>query len=368
MKRTGRLIALLLSILIMGGILACTQISPNAPISRDIELIDTFDDIISREEMVLLSLDSDAIALSEIPIYANLVYTANPVSVNASPLNTVTAGTAGFTIPIPSASGSQHNTNQRAAIDFSNSADGYVMARVTRNTSTQIRVTITGPDNVLYQYRLNGSGTWEVFPLSAGNGRYVISVLEQIEGTRFAVLNTSTITVNLRDEFAPFLRPNQFVNFSKDSAVTKKAAELAGNITGVYARVEAIYNFVIKNITYDRTFAREVQNGMHSGYVPNVDTVLANKKGICFDYASLMTAMLRSLGIPTRLVIGYAGEQYHAWIDVFSEADGWINNIIHFDGRSWNLMDPTFAATGNQSADVMRFIGDGKNYSPRFIR
>jgi len=79
-----------------------------------------------------------------------------------------------------------------------------------------------------------------------------------------------------------------------------------------------------------------------------------------------MSAMLRSLGIPTRLVTGYVGEQFHAWIDVFSETDGWINNVIQFDGKSWNLMDPTFASTGNQSAEVMKFIGDGKNYSPRF--
>jgi transglutaminase-like putative cysteine protease len=220
---------------------------------------------------------------------------------------------------------------------------------------------------VQYQYRLNQQGRHEVFPLSDGNGTYTITVFEQIEGNRFATANSATINVTLRDQFAPFIRPNQYVNFNKDSKVVAKAAELVRGVDGLYNRVAAVYNFVIGNITYDRNFAAEVQKGMHAGYLPNVDAVLASGKGICFDYAALMTAMLRSQGIAARLVVGYAGQQYHAWIDVYSDTDGWINTLIFFDGRNWNLMDPTFAATGNQSADVMRFIGDGTNYSARFL-
>jgi transglutaminase-like putative cysteine protease len=109
-----------------------------------------------------------------------------------------------------------------------------------------------------------------------------------------------------------------------------------------------------------------VQQGMHAGYVPDVDAVLASGKGICFDFAALMTAMLRSLGIPTRLVVGFVGDVKHAWIDVYSDTDGWINSIIHFDGNTWNLMDPTFSATGNK-ADVIRFIGTGQNHQARFL-
>jgi len=321
---------------------ACAHGSPAEFISGDIELIYNFDSYFMPEEIVYIDTALDAIPLSAAP--------------------------AVFTIPVPSASGTRHATNHRAAIDFSNVRDGYVMARVTRNTTTQIRVTVVGPGGVVYQYRLNGSSNWEVFPLSAGNGSYTVRVLEQIEGSRFSVINTATFSVSLTNEFVPFLRPNQFVNFNRDSAVTAKAAELIDGISGFHPRVEAIYNFVINNIRYDRVFAREVQRGMHSGYVPDVDAVLERRRGICFDYASLMAAMLRSIGIPTRLVIGYAGDQFHAWIDVFSETEGWVNNAIRFDGRRWILMDPTFAATGNQSAEVMRFIGDGTNYSPRFRR
>ena len=90
--------------------------------------------------------------------------------------------------------------------------------------------------------------------------------------------------------------------------------------------------------------------------------MLTRGKGICFDYAALMAAMLRSQSIPTRLVTGYAGTAYHAWIDVWSETEGWIHNVIFFDGNNWELMDPTFAAAGG-GAGLEQIIGDGTTYT-----
>ena len=124
-----------------------------------------------------------------------------------------------------------------------------------------------------------------------------------------------------------------------------------------------VYDYVVTNLTYDRQKAATVQ----SGYLPVLDTVLAEKKGICFDYASLMTGMLRSQGVPCKLVVGYAGTAYHAWINVWSEETGWIDGAIYFDGTSWQRMDPTFASTGKQSAKIMAYIGDGKNYTVKYI-
>jgi hypothetical protein len=45
---------------------------------------------------------------------------------------------------------------------------------------------------------------------------------------------------------------------------------------------------------------------------------------------------------------------------------GWVNGIIYFDGKSWKLMDPTFASSGNSSSSIMQFIGNGSNYQVRY--
>ena len=72
-----------------------------------------------------------------------------------------------------------------------------------------------------------------------------------------------------------------------------------------------------------------------------------------------MTAMLRVQRIPTKLVVGYAGELYHAWISVYLDGVGWIDNIIYFDGKDWVRMDPTFAASGCGASE---YVGDSSNY------
>ena len=89
---------------------------------------------------------------------------------------------------------------------------------------------------------------------------------------------------------------------------------------------------------------------------------MKTQKGICFDYASLMTALLRSQGIPTKLMVGYSGTVYHAWISVYLEETGWVDNVIQFNGTSWSLMDPTLAAS-NSATDVKKYIGTGENYT-----
>ena len=106
---------------------------------------------------------------------------------------------------------------------------------------------------------------------------------------------------------------------------------------------------------------------VQSGYLPDIDVTLAEKKGICFDYAALMAAMLRSQNVPVKLVVGWTGSQYHAWINVWSESDGWVEGMIYFNGQNWELMDPTFASSGNQSNKIMEYIGNGANYKAKYL-
>jgi len=264
-------------------------------------------------------------------------------------------------IHIPSAPGIAVEENEQAVIDYSNTSDGYVMAKYIESTDSKIKLVIIDPDGTQYQYLLEPGKEFDVFPLSSGDGVYEVGVFKQVEDTRYSKVISVTLDVSLTDEFAPFLRPNQFVNFDQDSEAVRKAAQLTAGINDLLEKVGAIYHFVINNIEYDVALAESVQQG----YVPDIDRVLESGKGICFDYSSLMAAMLRSQGIPTKLVIGFTGEQYHAWISVYSEEDGWLDNIIFFDGVNWSLVDPTFAAS-LASSSLAQYIGDGTNYTEMF--
>ena len=357
MKSNKKLIALMLAVLMLVGIgAACAKKETPDPVSNS--GASAGEGTLAKgeaaeEEFIEIFPASFAALAEDDTILIDL-------SLEMVPL---TASPAMFNLAMPSAPGTTTKTNNKATIDYSNTADGYVMVKYATATDKELRVLITGPSGTQYQYTLKKNATYEVYPLSDGNGKYTVGVFEQVEGSRYATALSAQIDVTLRNEFAPFLRPNQYVNFTDKSNVVAKAADLVKNADTLSDKISAVYNFVISNLTYDRELAATVK----SGYLPDVDAVLAKGKGICFDYAAVMTAMLRSQGIPTRLVIGYAGTVYHAWIDVYSETQGWVNAVIFFDGQSWKLMDPTFASTGNQSSQIMQYIGDGKNYSVRFV-
>lgn len=266
------------------------------------------------------------------------------------------------TVLTPVASGSRVKKSGSATVDMSNKTDGYIMVKF-GNTDKKLKVRVTGSSGTTYTYNLTGNDTYETFPLSDGNGKYTVEVFKNIQDTKYSKELSTSFEVTLKDEFAPFLRPNQYVNYTEDSQAVALAAELTAGMTDNLEKVKTIYDYVVQNISYDRLLAAKVQ----SGYLPDIDQVLAKKKGICFDYAALMSAMLRSQEVPTKLVVGYTGSVYHAWINVYSEEEGWIDAAIYFDGQEWKLMDPTFASSNNSSQAIMKYIGNGANYQAKYL-
>ena len=260
----------------------------------------------------------------------------------------------------PSADGVTVYQYDFASIDTSNTSQGYVMVKY-NGTNEKVKLQITCPDQSCYTYLISDRGAYDTFPLTAGNGSYALQVLENVAGDTYTVSLAQSINVSIEDEFLPFLYPNQYVNFHTDSKAVSKGSDLAKDTYSDLDVVQNIYNYVIKNISYDTEKAQNVSYG----YVPDIDDTLSSKKGICFDYAALMTSMLRSQNIPTKLEVGYSGDAYHAWISTYIDDKGWVDDIIQFNGNTWQIMDPTLAAT-NDSAAVKKYVGDGSHYVVKY--
>ncbi len=282
--------------------------------------------------------------------------------------NTLTVSASGLakrktieSIMQPQAPGTATATNSDGSIvlDYSNCADGYIMIRDSHDATTQIQ--ITGPDGVTYPFPLK-SHEYTAFPLSRGNGRYEVSVLEQISGNNYAVGLSEGFNVTLKNEYGPFLYPNQYIQYTDSSNAVVLGRKLSAKSDSDLSYINNVYNYIISHVKYDDAQAASIQ----PNYIPDADATLRSGKGICFDYAALMTAMLRSQNIPTRLEVGYVGKVYHAWISVYLKDKGWINNTIYFDGKNWTLMDPTLAAN-NSNAAIRKFTGDGSNYVTRYL-
>ena len=209
------------------------------------------------------------------------------ITENEVPLTGASAAISTTLMPI--ASGKVTKGNAQVTFDASNTADGYVMVKYLEKTDKKLKLIVKGPSGTAYTYNINKIGSYETFPLSDGNGTYTVTAYKNISGTSYSTVYSMTLSVTLKDQFAPFLLPNQYVNYTTGSQVVKKAEELTKGQKTDLDKITSVYNWVIKNISYDKQLAASVK----SGYLPNLDQVLQKKKGICFDYAALMTAMLR---------------------------------------------------------------------------
>lgn len=262
---------------------------------------------------------------------------------------------------IPEATGTTVYENETTVMDASNIGEGYFIIQYI-GSNAKVKLQVTDPAQVVTTYSLAvDGGKQEVFPLSGGDGTYLITVYENITGKQYAVAFTQEIDVTLNESHLPFLYPNQYVEFESTDETIAIAEKLAYPANTDLDVVSNVFNYCIANIEYDYEEAETVQ----SGYIPDIDEVISTGKGICLDYAAVMTSMLRSQKIPTRMEVGYAGTAYHAWISTYIEDIGWVNGIVEFDGTEWKLMDPTFARNATESS-LKEFIGDGSNYTMKF--
>ena len=263
---------------------------------------------------------------------------------------------------VPEASGEKVEKNNDMIMDYSNASEGYVMVQYLTETDKKLKAQVKGPTGVTYTYNLTVK-EWAAFPFSEGNGSYKITVYQNIAGTSYATVGSATVDVKLKDEMLPFLTANQYVNYTKKTLCVKDAKKVCKGAKNELEKVKKVYDWTLKKFSYSTLKAKSVE----SGYLPDLDKVYKSKKAICFDYAATMTAMLRSQGIPTKLVIGYSGSAYHAWIDVYTEESGWITGVIYFEGKKWSLMDPTYADTAKSDEKVKEYVGDSSNYTVKYV-
>jgi len=106
------------------------------------------------------------------------------------------------------------------------------------------------------------------------------------------------------------------------------------------------------------------EGGVTDVYTP-IDTVIAERRGVCQDFAHLQISGLRGLGIPSRYVSGYlqtvppegearlvGADASHAWLSIWVPGTGWVdldptNNLLPGDrhitvawGRDYGDVSP----------------------------
>ncbi|WP_018212681.1 transglutaminase-like domain-containing protein [Desulfitobacterium hafniense] len=201
-------------------------------------------------------------------------------------------------------------------------------------------------DGERYIYDLDANNS---FPLQGGDGEYTIAVVENVTGNTFKVVHQEEISLALPDKNTVYLQSIQLIHWSEEMEPVKRARELTAKAKTDQEKLEAIYEDVVKRIRYDDLKARTVG----SGYIPSIEETYASGLGICYDYAALTAAMLRSTGVPTRLVMGYKEDLqgYHAWNEVYLQ-----------EREEWAVIDTTYDAMQVQNKVPAVIVKDGSEY------
>ena len=241
----------------------------------------------------------------------------------------------------PQQSGTDVLTSKSLVVDAGNAAQGYILARGKENKK-RLKLRVTQGQYKL-TYDLNTAGEDEVFPLQLGDGSYTVELFENVSGKKYAAAGKVTVRVKLDDPYAPFLVPNQYVHYTQDPEAVKTSYALCEGMTDDREIFETIRAYIKANYMYDYVKAATVAGGT----LPDIDGCYEKKMGICQDLAALAACMLRVQGVPTRLMVGYAGKMYHAW------------NSVVIDGEEV-LYDPTLelsAIESGQTYTTERYYG-----------
>ena len=244
-----------------------------------------------------------------------------------------------------------------ASVDTSHLSEGYVAASATASTRLKFQVSFEGSEKTSY-FDLPSDGTPISCPLVEGDGAYTFTVWENTTGQRYSELYTlADQQVTLADEFQPFIRPSIYCDYDASSESTKLANDLCADAQNEGDVVRSIYDWIVDNIAYDEGKAAELADA--TGYLPSPDACISDGSGICFDYASLAAAMLRSQGIPCKIITGYVSPDniYHAWNMVYIDGT-WVDARIDIKQNTWTRIDTTFAAGSGSS-----YVGDGTTYT-----
>lgn len=246
-----------------------------------------------------------------------------------------------YTIKInnPMASGAAVSESKGYVIDYSNASQGYVMVKGNSPGTVYIQVYRDSTDisNLLDQSKCTLSGQYITIPLSYGSGNYQIIVADS-SGIR---LCTAEVKAAMPDSSRTFVYPNYRVNYTASSAAVDKGYEICGWATSDREKVGIVKQYVMDALSYNWDLADQVTAGALTSYEPDADRALSSGLGICCDYANLFAVMLRSQGIPVKMVYGYVpkdgGYTYHAW------------NEVYYDG-SWHIVDCTYEDDGGSMA------------------
>ena len=137
-----------------------------------------------------------------------------------------------------------------------------------------------------------------------------------------------------------------------DPRIPALAEKITASATTNYGRARSIESYLRQNIGYTLELPGAEAD-------PLANFLFQRKKGHCEYFASSMVIMLRTLGIPARVVNGFRGGEYNhlnqTYIIRGRDAHSWVE--VYFPEYGWVTFDPTPSSPAGPQDDMWSRIG-----------
>ena len=173
--------------------------------------------------------------------------------------------------------------------------------------------------------------TYQAFGASTSSGEYLDAIaasgiLGRTDGRGFSAPSDAQLRTDLS---LPEDLPRD---------IRAAAQRVAGGLPNDYARARALEQWFRSDLfTYSET--APVEQGYDGDSMDVVDTFLRVRQGYCVHFASSMAVMARTLGIPSRIAVGYrassdqtedgeytvSNRQLHSWPELYIRGAGWVS-------------------------------------------
>lgn len=171
--------------------------------------------------------------------------------------------------------------------------------------------------------------TYEVYGASTWSGEYLDAIassglLGRADGRGFATPSANQLRIDreLPDELP--------------TSIARTAQRVAGSAGSDYEKARALEQWFRSDLfTYSET--APVEQGYDGDSMDVVAKFLQVREGYCVHFSSAMAVMARTLGIPSRIAVGYragttqadgeytvSNRQLHSWPELYIKGAGWV--------------------------------------------
>lgn len=220
---------------------------------------------------------------------------------------------------------------------------------------------IDGDNNIIATYTVQPQQKVTVVTDVAADVRYI----------NYDLARSGQLNDIPRDLKAKYTKSTRYWN-SDNAVIREKTKTLIKDKKNVAEMVKAVNDYVIETLNYNN---EKIKYNVRQG---SIEAFKNPNNAVCLEYSDLTITMLRSVGIPARMPVGYGysgnlkqsssvSDSLHSWVEAYIPNVGWINmdptwgekfnnfgisDIDHFAFAIWGESDSEPVAITEADVDI----------------